>query len=453
MIVRSTRSVVCACLVALLFSALPATAQITTGTVLGNVKDSTGGVVPGATVVLISESRGTKSVPAVTNATGDYVFPNVTPDTYTVEVTMDGFRTVQRPGIKVSGGDRVTVPSLTLEPGGAEETVNVTSEAPLIQASSGERSFAVSTEQIENLPINHCGDFTELHVVHARRRRRRRVGRRHAPRRRRPEQHHDGRHLGHGHGQQRPDAQHERRVDRRGQGPDAGLPGGVRPVERPADHGRHQERHQPLPRRRPTTSRSTRTGTRTAGSTRRTATPSRSTSETSTATRSAVRSASPAATTSCSSSTRHEYRPTNAAINNGNPIRLRVPTALERAGDFSQTLDNNGALFNVIKRPQPISRASERRHQRAASRMAACSAGSRRTGSIRPASASCNRYPLPNVTQAAGTQLQLPGGRRRAVENLDAAAGHPPRLPAVVEAARHRQVLGRARARARRRPG
>ena len=59
MIVRSTRSVVCACLVAILFGATTAAAQITTGTILGNVKDSTGGVVPGATVVLISESRGT----------------------------------------------------------------------------------------------------------------------------------------------------------------------------------------------------------------------------------------------------------------------------------------------------------------------------------------------------------------------------------------------------------
>ena len=72
MIVRSTRSVICACLVALLFGATAATAQITTGTVLGTVKDSTGGVVPGATVVLISDTRGTKSLPAVTNATGDY---------------------------------------------------------------------------------------------------------------------------------------------------------------------------------------------------------------------------------------------------------------------------------------------------------------------------------------------------------------------------------------------
>jgi len=160
MIVRSTRSVVCACLVALLFGAAPATAQITTGNVLGSVKDSTGGVVPGATVVLVSEARGTKSVPVVTNATGDYVVPNVTAGTYTVEVTMDGFRTVRRAGITVSGGDRVTVPVLTLEPGGAEETVNVTSEAPLIQASSGERSFAISQTLIENLPVPHLGSFT-----------------------------------------------------------------------------------------------------------------------------------------------------------------------------------------------------------------------------------------------------------------------------------------------------
>jgi hypothetical protein len=82
MIERSSRSVIAtAFLLALALGAGTTAAQITTGTVLGNVKDSTGGVVPGATVVLISETRGTKSVPAVTNAAGDYVFPNVTGDT------------------------------------------------------------------------------------------------------------------------------------------------------------------------------------------------------------------------------------------------------------------------------------------------------------------------------------------------------------------------------------
>ena len=84
--------------------AVSASAQITTGTLSGTVKDAQGGVIPGATVVLISESKQTKSAPVVTNETGDYTFPNVTPDTYTVEVTMEGFKTLRRKGVQVSGG-------------------------------------------------------------------------------------------------------------------------------------------------------------------------------------------------------------------------------------------------------------------------------------------------------------------------------------------------------------
>ena len=71
---------------------------------------------------------------------------------------MDGFKTVKRQGVKVSGGDRVAVPQLTLEVGGATETVNVTAEAALVQSQSAERSFAISTEQVDNLPISH-GNF------------------------------------------------------------------------------------------------------------------------------------------------------------------------------------------------------------------------------------------------------------------------------------------------------
>ena len=105
--VGSSLKLVAASLLFVLAAAGFAAAQITTGTVSGNVKDPQGGVIPGATVVLISETRGTKSAPAVTNETGDYVFPNVTPDTYTVEVTLEAFKTVKRAGIAVSGGDRV----------------------------------------------------------------------------------------------------------------------------------------------------------------------------------------------------------------------------------------------------------------------------------------------------------------------------------------------------------
>jgi outer membrane receptor protein involved in Fe transport len=74
---------------------------------------------------------------------------------------MEGFKTIKREHVQVSGGDRVAVPTLTLEIGGATETVNVAAEAALVQSQSAERSFAVTTEQVENLPINH-GNFTSL---------------------------------------------------------------------------------------------------------------------------------------------------------------------------------------------------------------------------------------------------------------------------------------------------
>ena len=128
-------------------------AQINTGTVAGTVADAQGGVIPGATVTLISEARGTRSAPVVTSATGDFVFANVAADTYTVEVALESFKTSQQPGIAVSPGTRVNAGTIVLEVGGATETVVVTGEAPRVQASSGERSFSVTTAEVTNLPI------------------------------------------------------------------------------------------------------------------------------------------------------------------------------------------------------------------------------------------------------------------------------------------------------------
>jgi hypothetical protein len=147
--------------VQLLGLAIPAPGQVVTGSVAGSVRDSQGGVVPGATVVLISEARGTRTAPATTDANGDFVFPNVVVDTYTVEVVMDGFRTLRRSGVAVSAGSRVPVGALTLEVGGAAETVEVRGEAPVIQAESGERSFTIPTESVENLPLANRS-FTQL---------------------------------------------------------------------------------------------------------------------------------------------------------------------------------------------------------------------------------------------------------------------------------------------------
>jgi hypothetical protein len=110
-------------------------------------------VIPGATVTLISSTRGT-STDTTTNESGDFTFPNAPGDTYTVRVTMDGFKTIERPNVPLTPGERIVVPTLTIEVGSLNETITVTGDAPLIQASTGERSFTVSAEAVANLPVS-----------------------------------------------------------------------------------------------------------------------------------------------------------------------------------------------------------------------------------------------------------------------------------------------------------
>src|SRR2546425_10116379 len=126
-VVRRLFAASAACLLLAVPAAAPA--QGVSGTVSGTVKDPQGGVVPGATVTLISDTRGTLSTPAITNATGDFVFPNVTADTYTIQVEMPSFKTLKRSGIAVSSGSHVAIGSLAIEVGGASEVVTVTGEA------------------------------------------------------------------------------------------------------------------------------------------------------------------------------------------------------------------------------------------------------------------------------------------------------------------------------------
>src|SRR2546426_7587573 len=384
----------------LLAAAVPAWAQITTGTGSGTIKDATGNVIPGATVVLVSETRGTKSAPAFTNESGDYVFPNVTPDTYTVEVSMDGFKTVKRAGIAVSGADRVGVPTLTLEPGALAETVTVVAESPLVQTQSGERSFAVTSTQIENLPIARA-NFTSVIVF--------------APGVVAGGASAGGTRLG-GAGQNNIMMDGISAMDTGNNGQMLNMNiesiGEVKILTQgyQAEYGRssglqitavtksgtnrfrgsaydvmtnsdwnanswvNQKNGDPKPKR------ETKTLGYTIGGP----------------------VGKPGGANKLFFFYSHEYRPQTLAINNGNPLRIRVPTALERIGDFSQTRDNNGALFNLIKDPNSTSPCT-------AANTAGCFQAGGVVGRI-PADrlyptgiGLLSRYPLPNVTQTAGT--------------------------------------------------
>jgi Carboxypeptidase regulatory-like domain len=133
--------------------AAPASAQITTASVTGTVRDNQGGVIPGATVTLVSATRGTP-LEMQSSTDGDFVFPTVQADTYTVKVVLPGFKTYERQGVVVHAGDRVAIGNIPLEVGTLEETVTVSGEAPMIQSQSGERSYAISAEAVKNIAIN-----------------------------------------------------------------------------------------------------------------------------------------------------------------------------------------------------------------------------------------------------------------------------------------------------------
>jgi len=377
----------------------PVLAQITTGTVTGTVRDTQGNVIPGATVVLISETRGTKSAPAVTNETGDYVFPNVTPDTYTVEVTLEAFKTVRRGGISVSGGDRVGMPAITLEPGALAETITVVGQSPLVQTQSGERSFAITSTQIENLPFSR-NNFTNLTAF--------------TPGVVQTGASAGGTRLG-GAGQNNimmdgisamdtgnngqmlamnADAIGEVKILTQGYqaeyGRSSGLQitavtksgtnrfrGSVYDIQTDSDWDSNSwvniKNGDPKPK----------TSTKTLGYTI------------------GGPVGKPGGANKLFFFYAHDYRPITTAINNGNPLRIRVPTALERAGDFSQTRDNNGTLFNLIHDPSSPLPCT-------AANTAGCFQdggvlGKIPAGSLYPIGVNIlSRYPLPNVNQLSG---------------------------------------------------
>jgi opacity protein-like surface antigen len=128
-------------------------AQLTMGTVSGTVRDAQAAAVPGVTVSLVSETRGTRLPDATSSSGGEFVFPNVPPDTYTLEIAHKGFKAFKRTGIAVSAGDRVGLGNLTIEVGALSESVTVTAEAALLQTQSAERSSTITTTEVQSVPL------------------------------------------------------------------------------------------------------------------------------------------------------------------------------------------------------------------------------------------------------------------------------------------------------------
>jgi hypothetical protein len=126
-----------------------AVAQTFTGGLRGAVKDANG-VIPGVTVELINE--GTNAArEAVSNESGEYNFAAVQPGTYTVKASLSGFRTFETKGVRIATQQFVTL-DITLEVGQLQETITVTGAAPLIDTSNASTGGVIDSQQLETLP-------------------------------------------------------------------------------------------------------------------------------------------------------------------------------------------------------------------------------------------------------------------------------------------------------------
>ncbi len=131
---------------------VPTEAQRITAELSGSVVDSSGAVVPGADVVLKNEGSGDVRR-SVTNSDGFFNFASVPAQTYTLTVSLQGFKSYEVKGVALHAGDSRAFRQIKLEVSTMAETVTVQAEVALTPLNSGERSATLGSEQIENIPI------------------------------------------------------------------------------------------------------------------------------------------------------------------------------------------------------------------------------------------------------------------------------------------------------------
>jgi len=131
---------------------LPLFAQGNFGRILGNVTDTSGGVISGATVTVIDKDRGVART-LTTDPAGEYSAPTLIPGTYTVRAEAKGFRTVERQNVEVGVGKEVRI-DLTVQPGEQAQTITVTESIPLVETTNATLGGTLNNADINDMPLN-----------------------------------------------------------------------------------------------------------------------------------------------------------------------------------------------------------------------------------------------------------------------------------------------------------
>jgi len=131
---------------------ISASAQGLTGQISGTLNDPNGGVVPNAQIEVTNQA--TALVRTVTSDNdGNFVVAQLLPGTYSITVTAAGFKKFERRGIVLTATERIDVHKLTLEVGDVSQTVTVTAEQAFVKTESAERAGLIDEQQIQGIAL------------------------------------------------------------------------------------------------------------------------------------------------------------------------------------------------------------------------------------------------------------------------------------------------------------
>jgi Carboxypeptidase regulatory-like domain/TonB dependent receptor/TonB-dependent Receptor Plug Domain len=131
--------------------AAPLCAQEGTSTLRGTVVDQSGAAMPGVSVSLANQATGLNRRTVTTNSNGDYVFTSLIPGAYRVTVEAQGFKKAVQQDVRLAVGETLEL-RVALEAGELSETVNVTSEAPIVSTTSKEIGGHIDQRSLTELP-------------------------------------------------------------------------------------------------------------------------------------------------------------------------------------------------------------------------------------------------------------------------------------------------------------
>ena len=159
---RSRWSKLCLALTVCLSLSVILSAQGTGGRILGRVSDPSGAVLAEAKVTLVNEATNV-SRDTTTNTSGDYDFVEVPVGSYRVEFDLKGFKKVVRRNVALDINQVITL-NMTMQLGAAQEVVDVTSEAPLVETTSTQLGAVVGERSVTELPLNSRDTYQFLQL-------------------------------------------------------------------------------------------------------------------------------------------------------------------------------------------------------------------------------------------------------------------------------------------------